>query len=130
MAVALLALIPHQAGSPRDLRTGCQDSHFALRPQVLRPQRAKLMAQAVMRPAIRPPEQKMSMQRENSLALEKAKPQSGEKQTDSQAKLQTPLWPEMLPGQESPRDSCSEKAQPQVVRPLRAKLMPPVAVTQ
>ena len=83
----------------------------------------------VTRPAMRP-QQETSMCRANSLALEKAKPQSGEKQMDSQAKLQTPLRPEMLPGQESPRDSCSEKAQPQVVRPLRAKLMPPVAVTQ
>ena len=44
------------------------------------------------------------------MALEKPKPRSREKEMDSQAKLQTPLWPEMLPGQESLRDSGSEKA--------------------
>jgi len=64
MAVALPVLIQHQTGSPRDLRTGRQDSHFALRPQVMRPLRAKVMPRAGMRPA----EQEMSMQRENSLA--------------------------------------------------------------
>jgi hypothetical protein len=45
---------------------------------------------------MRQQQQELSMQRANSLALEKPKPRSREKQMDSQAKLQTPLWPELL----------------------------------
>ena len=120
MAVALRVLIPRQTGSPRDLRTRRQDSHFALRPQVLRPQRAKLMAQAVMRPAIRPPEQKMSMQRENSLALEKAKRQAQEKQMDLRVKLRATLPEQEMPLRwEGPRDSRLEQAMRSLLRRVR-----------
>ena len=36
MAVVLPVLIQRQSGSPQDLRTRRQDSHFALQPRVMR----------------------------------------------------------------------------------------------
>jgi len=143
MAVVLPVLIQRQSGSPQDLRTRRQDSHFALQPRVMRALRAKLMPRPanlqgqensrdlrlekakrrqaqvklmdsqvklrallwpVKQPGIRPPEREM--QRENSLALEKARPQA-------RAKLLVPIWPVELPERENPPGLRSEKTERQ-----------------
>ena len=64
----------------------------------------------VTRPAMRPPQQEMSMRRANSLALEEARPQAREKRPKAQVKLRTPPCPVKLPRQESLRDSRSAQA--------------------
>ena len=64
----------------------------------------------VTRPAMRPPQQEMSMRRANSLALEEARPQALEKKPKAQVKLPAPLWPVNLPGQQSLRGSHSAQA--------------------
>jgi len=94
MAVALPVLVQCQPGFRLDARR-----HLRL----ARPELGWLQQQAdstppvlVMRPAMRPTQRAMSMQRANSLALEKPKPQSLEKQMDSQVKLRVTLWPVML----------------------------------
>jgi hypothetical protein len=61
-------------------------------------------------PMTRPPPEEVSMQRANSLALEEARPQAREEKPKAQVKLQAPLWPANLPGQESLRGSRSAQA--------------------
>jgi len=65
----------------------------------------------VTRPAMRLPQQEMSMQQADSLALEEeARPQALEKKPKAQVKLPAPLWPVNLPGQQSLRGSHSAQA--------------------
>jgi hypothetical protein len=105
MAVALRVLIQRQLG----FRLGGRHLRLA-RPELgwLQQQADSTPPVLVTRPAMRPQHQEMSMQRANSLALEKPKPL--EKQMDSQVKLRVTLWPVMLPGQESLRGSRSAQA--------------------
>ncbi len=88
--MALPVLVQCQPGFRLDARR-----HLRL----ARPELGWLQQQADSTPPVlvmRPTQREMSMQRANSLALEKPKPQSLEKQMDSQVKLRVTLWPVML----------------------------------
>src|SRR5437588_14393 len=91
MAVALRVLVQRQSG----FRLG---SRRAL-PELDWRQLQVDSSPAV--PGTRPQQQEMSMQRANSLALEKARPQAQEKKPKAKVKLQAPLLPANLPAQES-----------------------------
>ena len=94
MAVALRVLVQRQPG----FRLGGRHLRLA-RPELgwLQQQADSTPPVLVMRPAMRPTQRAMSMQRANSPALEEAKkPQSLEKQMDTQVKLRVTLWPVML----------------------------------
>jgi hypothetical protein len=101
MAVALRVLVQRQPGfrlrSRRHLRLAWPELDW------LQQQADSTPSAPVKRLAMTPPPQEMSMQRANSLALEEARPKA-------QVKLQAPLWPANLPGQESLRGSRSAQA--------------------
>ena len=108
MAVALRVLVQRQLGFQLGARR-----HLRL----ARPELGWLQQQADSTPPARvtqvvmpPPQRETSMQQANSLALEEARPKAREKKPKAQVKLQAPLWPANLPGQESLRGSHSAPA--------------------